>query len=107
MKCECGAEMCYVCKKTITNGYDHFYNDGRVYIKRTGCNHITCECGAHMCYVCRQPITNGYSHFHDEGEEKGPGKKCPLYQPEDEQEDDDDDDDLEDLSEDSLGEEAE
>jgi len=29
MKCECGAEMCYVCKKTITNGYDHFYNDGR------------------------------------------------------------------------------
>ena len=52
-----------------------------MFIKKTGCNHITCECGAHMCYVCRQPITNGYSHFYDEGEEKGPGKKCPLYQP--------------------------
>ena len=77
--------ICVQIHAHFTNSKDCTKNEDccgwKVFIKKTGCNHITCECGAHMCYVCRQPITNGYSHFYDEDEEKEPGKQCPLYQP--------------------------
>ena len=28
MTCECGAQMCYLCRKPVHNGYNHFYGQG-------------------------------------------------------------------------------
>ena len=30
MTCECGAQMCYLCRKPVHNGYNHFYGQGGV-----------------------------------------------------------------------------
>lgn len=49
------------------------------FVKESGCNKMTCSCGNLQCYVCGESITD-YKHFEVARKD---GKKCPLYEKDD------------------------